>query len=161
MKSRVKIQHFCFKVNYYLIALNGNVHLGPPPWIQHCLKSFLIEICNKNIILERILTCEKESCERHNLVKLDVGIEGYELLQRHLPDACDEVAAHGQQENRVAEGEGGRRTASKRDAHSHHVTKVHVFREVSVDWKIKTTCQNFLKMLNEVLEISIIKIVCT
>ena len=77
-------------------------------------------------------------------MELDVRVERNELLQGHLSDAGDEVPTHGQQEDRVAERQGGRRTASEGDAHAHHVTEVHVLREIRVDWKKRHRKYNYL-----------------
>lgn len=63
---------------------------------------------------------------------LYVRVEGDVLLQGPLFEACDEVSGHGEQQQAVAEAEGGRRPAGDGDAHSHDVTQVRVFRHEGV-----------------------------
>lgn len=75
----------------------------------------------------------KEECgEGDNLVELHVRVERDELLQGALAHLGDEVAAHGEQQNGVTEGQRGRRSPRERYSGSHDVPKVHVFSEVRV-----------------------------
>ncbi|CAN7998629.1 unnamed protein product, partial [Ixodes pacificus] len=78
------------------------------------------------------LTAEEERGEGDDLVELDVRVERDVLLERELSDLGDQVAAHGEQQQGVAERQRGGRAPRDGDADAHHVPQVHVLRHVRV-----------------------------
>ena len=54
----------------------------------------------------------------------DVGVEGYVLVEGPLLHLSDEVPGDGEQQQAVAEGEGGGRAPGHRDPDTHHVPQV-------------------------------------
>ena len=96
-------------------------------------------LCRNVVEVDQVSHCvqngEKEGGAGADLVELNVGVQGDVLVQRHLLHLGDQVPAHGQQQEAVAERQGGRRTASEGDTHTHHVTKVKVLSHKRVDLK--------------------------
>ena len=67
---------------------------------------------------------EEEGSAGHNLVEDDVGVEGDVLVEGPLLHLGDQVPAHSQQEETVAEGERGGCSSCDCYSNTHNVTQV-------------------------------------
>ena len=75
---------------------------------------------------------EEERSAGHDLVELDVGVYRDVLVDRVVLHERQDVAGHCQQEQGVAEGQGGGRPSCDGDPDPHHVAQVGVFRQETV-----------------------------
>lgn len=87
------------------------------------LRGHVVEVDD---VAHRVQQREEERCARHDLVELDVRVQRDVLLDGELLQLGQQIARHGEQQQRVAERQGGRRAARDRDAHAHDVTQVRV-----------------------------------
>ena len=69
-----------------------------------------------------------------------MGVDRDVLLNAPLLELCKEVPGHAQQQQAVAEGEGGSSPPRDSDPHPHYVPQVRVFGHERVVW-----CRNVLK----------------
>lgn len=83
-------------------------------------------------VADRVEDREEARRAGDDLVELDVRVEGDVLLGRELLELGQGVAAHGQQQEAVAEGQGRRRAPGYRYAHAHYVPQVRVLRHEGV-----------------------------
>ena len=95
----------------------------------HRLSGHVVEVDD---VSDRVQEREEEGRQGADLVELDVGVQRDVLLDGVFFEFGQKVARHGQQEETVAEGEGGRRSASDGDADAHDVAQVRVLRHERV-----------------------------
>ena len=97
--------------------------------VVQALRGHVVEV---DQMADRVKDGEEERRTRHDLVELDVGVDGDVLVDRVVFHQRQDVAGHGQQEQGEAEGEGGGRSSGDSDADSHHVAQVGVFCQETV-----------------------------
>nr|CAD7199333.1 unnamed protein product [Timema douglasi] len=98
------------------LVVGGEVHLVG-------LGADVVEVDD---VPHRVQQGKEESSARRDLVELDVGVQGDVLLHGELLQLGQQVPRHGQQEEAVAEREGGRGASGDGDTHAHDVAQVRV-----------------------------------
>ena len=73
-----------------------------------------------------MFTGEEEGSAGDNFVELDVWVNRDELVDGELFEFRQQIPAHRQQEDRIAEGQGSSTAAGYGDADAHDVSKVGV-----------------------------------
>ena len=86
---------------------------------------------------------EEERRTGRDLVELDVRVDGDVLVDRVVLHERQDVAGHGQQEQGVAERQGGGRPSCDGDPDTHNVAEVGVLRQEAVvcGMRVETACQ--------------------
>lgn len=96
---------------------------GEATQVFHRLRRDVVKIDN---VADRVQQGEKKGCQGAYLVKLDVGIEWDILLDGELLQFGQQVARHGQQQEAVAEREGGSGASRDGNTNSHYVAQIGV-----------------------------------